>query len=319
MRRDFVLIDGSLKPAVPGEPVIWTDLISPDRADEVALEEELGLELPTRADMVEIETSSRIYSEAGALYLTATLPAQTDTDLPSSGPVSFVLAPDRLVTIRYHAPRVFDEFPRTADRTRGEFDTPAGLLLALLEAIVDQLADILEAEGRTLDEIAREIFSHGAKASRKPGKLQTVIGRIGRLGELGAIIQDSLQSLDRVVGHLAQFPMRHVTKGNLRDQAKTLVRDLRSLVDYAGALSQRTSFLLEATLGMVGLEQNEIIKIFSVVSVIFLPPTLVGTIYGMNFDNMPELSQAWGYPVTLGVMLFSALAPYFWFKWKGWF
>lgn len=319
MHRDFVLVNGSLTPAEPGQPVIWTDLISPDRAEEAALEDLLGIDLPTRADMVEIESSSRIYSEAGALFLTATLPAQTDSDLPVSGPVSFVLAPDRLVTIRYHNPRVIDEFPKTANRTRADFDAPAGLLLALLEAIVDQMADILEGEGRRLDEIAREIFAHGAKSRRKPGQLQTVIGRIGRIGELGTIIQDSLQSLDRVVGHLAQYPLGQVKKGNLRDQAKTLARDLKSLMDYANALTQRTTFLLEATLGMVGLEQNEIIKFFAVVSVVFLPPTLVGTIYGMNFQHMPELTQAWGYPVTVGVMAFSALAPYVWFKWKGWF
>lgn len=319
MHRDFVLVNGSLTPTQPGQPVIWTDLISPDRAEEAALEDLLGIDLPTRADMVEIESSSRIYSEAGALFLTATLPAQTDSDLPVSGPVSFVLAPDRLVTIRYHSPRVIDEFPKTADRTRADFDAPAGLLLALLEAIVDQMADILEGEGRRLDEIAREIFAHGAKSRRKQGQLQTVIGRIGRIGELGTIIQDSLQSLDRVVGHLAQYPLGQVKKGNLRDQAKTLARDLKSLMDYANALTQRTTFLLEATLGMVGLEQNEIIKFFAVVSVVFLPPTLVGTIYGMNFQHMPELTQAWGYPVTLGVMAFSALAPYVWFKWKGWF
>ncbi len=319
MRRDYTLVNGSLQLAEPGQAVTWTDLFAPDRTEEAALEEVLGIDLPTRDDMVEIVTSSRIYSEGGALYLTATVPAQMETNAPMSGPVSFVLAPDRLVTIRYHSPRAFDEFPQAAARTRGSYSTPTGLMLALLEAIVDRLADILETESRALDDISREIFPIQTKTRRKPGRLQSAIGRIGRMGELDAIIQDSLQTLERMVGHLAQFPIRRLAAPERRDQAQALLRDIQSLVDYSGALSQRTSFLLSATLGMVGLEQNEIIKFFSVVSVIFLPPTLVGTVYGMNFQTMPELAHPYGYAAALGAMLVTALAPYLWFKWRGWF
>ena len=317
MRADYAIHEGLLTPAIG--PVLWTDLDHPSDAEEASLEDLLKVDLPTREDMAEIESSSRIYADGPALLLTASLLSGSETERPLLAPVTFVLHPERLVTIRYHTPSAFKSFLVQAARSRAGITDPLSLLLALLEAVVDRLADVIEREGKALDSIATEVFAASGGVRKRPGALRFVIGRIGQRGELNAQIRDSLASLDRISGHLAQFPGRHGISQENKDQALTLVADIRSLTEHASSMSGRTAFLLDATLGLVNLEQNDIIKFFSVVAVVFLPPTLVGTIYGMNFASMPELAQPWGYPAALAAMVVSGLLPYLWFKWRGWF
>ena len=317
MRVDYILKDGLLLTGEVG--VVWTDFDHPTAEEERGLEEVLGVDLPTREEMAEIESSSRIYSENGALFLTASLLSGSETERPVLAPVTFVLHPTRLVTIRYHTPSAFRSFVAHAGRSRAGISEPLSLLMALLEAVVDRLADVLEREAKALDGIATTVFGTDPTKRNKPGALRAVIGRIGQRGELNAQIRDSLASLDRIAGHLAQYPGKPGFSAEVKEQAQTLVADVRSLTEYAGGMSGRIAFLLDATLGLVNLEQNDIIKFFSVVAVVFLPPTLVGTVYGMNFADMPELTQPWGYPAALGAMLVSAVVPYLWFKWRGWF
>ena len=317
MRADYILKDGLLLTGEVG--VVWTDFDHPTAEEERGLEEVLGVDLPTREEMAEIESSSRIYSENGALFLTASLLSGSETERPVLAPVTFVLHPTRLVTIRYHTPSAFRSFVAHAGRSRAGISEPLSLLMALLEAVVDRLADVLEREAKALDGIATTVFGTDPTKRNKPGALRAVIGRIGQRGELNAQIRDSLASLDRIAGHLAQYPGKPGFSAEVKEQAQTLVADVRSLTEYAGGMSGRIAFLLDATLGLVNLEQNDIIKFFSVVAVVFLPPTLVGTVYGMNFADMPELTQPWGYPAALGAMLVSAVVPYLWFKWRGWF
>ena len=317
MRVDYILKDGLLLTGEVG--VVWTDFDHPTAEEERGLEEVLGVDLPTREEMAEIESSSRIYSENGALFLTASLLSGSETERPVLAPVTFVLHPTRLVTIRYHTPSAFRSFVAHAGQSRAGISEPLSLLMALLEAVVDRLADVLEREAKALDGIATTVFGTDPTKRNKPGALRAVIGRIGQRGELNAQIRDSLASLDRIAGHLAQYPGKPGFSAEVKEQAQTLVADVRSLTEYAGGMSGRIAFLLDATLGLVNLEQNDIIKFFSVVAVVFLPPTLVGTVYGMNFADMPELAQPWGYPAALGAMLVSAVVPYVWFKWRGWF
>ena len=317
MRADYILKDGLLLTGEVG--VVWTDFDHPTSEEESGLEEVLGVDLPTREEMAEIESSSRIYTENGALFLTASLLSGSETERPVLAPVTFVLHPTRLVTIRYHTPSAFRSFVAHAGRSRAGISEPFSLLMALLEAVVDRLADVLEREAKALDGIATTVFGVEGAKRKKPGALRAVIGRIGQRGELNAQIRDSLASLDRIAGHLAQFPGRQGVSPEIKEQAQTLVADVRSLTEYAGGMSGRIAFLLDATLGLVNLEQNDIIKFFSVVAVVFLPPTLVGTVYGINFADMPELAEPWGYPAALGAMLVSAVVPYLWFKWRGWF
>lgn len=298
--------------------VVWIDLMNPSDAEEDELEKQLGINIPTKDEMDEIEISSRLYTENGTSFMTAILPSQADGDDHQMAPVSFVLAGDRLITVRYHEPRAFQTFPTRAEKTPMGCETGEGVLLALLEAIVDRLADILERAGREIDVISQNIFQHkGAKPS-KSRDFQQVLVSIGRKGDLTSNIRESLVTLERLIGFLGQDAMQRKSDKNQRERIKTLSRDVRSLADHDSFLSQKITFLLDATLGMISIEQNAIIKIFSVAAVVFLPPTLIASIYGMNFEHMPELMWPLGYPFAVGLMVLSAILPYFFFKRQGW-
>ncbi|MGY9049579.1 MAG: magnesium transporter CorA family protein, partial [Rhodobacterales bacterium] len=285
--------------------VVWIDLMNPSHAEEDDLEKRLGVDIPTKDEMEEIEISSRLYYENGASFMTAILPSRADGDDPEMAPVSFVLAGSRLITVRYHEPRAFQTFPIRAEKAPMGCDTGEGVLVALLEAIVDRLADILERAGGEIDAISRNIFQHkGAKPS-KSRDFQQVLQSIGHKGDLISNIRDSLVTMERLIGFLGQGAMQRKSDKVIRERIKTLSRDVRSLADHDSFLSQKITFLLDATLGMINIEQNAIIKIFSVAAVVFLPPTLVASIYGMNFVHMPELNWPLGYPFALGLMVLS--------------
>lgn len=322
MIRGFLNEGGRLK-AVEGaselsENLVWIDLINPTDVEENDLESRLGIDIPTKEEMEEIEISSRLYNEDGASFMTATLPAQADGDDPQMHPVTFVLAGTRLITMRYHDPRAFQTFPQRAEKVPMGCDTGEGVLVALLEAIVDRLADILERAGREIDGISRDIFQHKGAKPTKSQDFQKVLESIGRKGDLTSNIRDSLVTLERLIGFLGQGAMQRKSSKELRERIKTLSRDVRSLADHASFLSQKITFLLDATLGMINIEQNAIIKIFSVAAVVFLPPTLVASSYGMNFEHMPELEWLLGYPWAIGLMILSAIIPYVYFKRRGW-
>lgn len=298
--------------------LVWIDLVDPTDEEETRIEQQLGIGIPTRDEMEEIEISSRLYRENGTVFMTAILPAHADGDEPDMQPVSFVLSGQHLITVRYHEPRAFQTFPQRASRAAMGSETAEGVLIALLEAIVDRLADILERAGQDVDEISRRIFRGRDDQPTPARNFRTGLETIGRKGDLLSKIHDSLATLDRLAGFLSQ----HVADGSdARDhkvRIKTLARDIRSIADHAGFLSQKITFLLDATLGMINIEQNAIIKIFSVAAVVFLPPTLIASIYGMNFEHMPELEWLLGYPFAVGLMVLSAILPYLFFKRQGW-
>lgn len=316
MIRSFRIEGGRLSgPHEDMTGALWLDLMNPTREEEAMVESLLGLDIPTREEMNEIEISSRLYLEDGGTFMTAILPAHTDGDDPEMEPVSFVLTQDHLVTVRYHEPRAFTSFPPRAERTGLEVLDPESVLVALLEAVVDRLADILERAGRDIDVVSRRIFRPSGDAVRDN---QKTLEEIGRKGDLTSNIRDSLLTLERLTGFLGHATVQRKTSKELRERVKTLSRDIRSLLDHAGFLSQKVTFLLDATLGMINIEQNAIIKIFSVAAVIFLPPTLIASIYGMNFAHMPELDWLLGYPFAIGLMIVSAILPYAYFKRRAW-
>jgi magnesium transporter len=299
--------------------VVWADLFDPTKEEETAIESWLGLAIPTREEMEEIEISSRLYVENGAYFMTATLPSQTDDDKPVMSPVTFVLSGKRLVTIRYHEPRAFQTFPQRAEQAAIGCTTGETVLLALLEAIVDRLADVLERIGRDIVDLAQGIFHPTEKHASKRGRdFQLILRKIGRKEELVSNISDSLLTLQRLSGFFGNVTVQGKSDKDVRARVKTLSRDAASLSDHATSLSEKVSFLLNATLGMISIEQNAIIKIFSVAAVVFLPPTLVASIYGMNFEIMPELKWLLGYPFAIALMILSAALPFWYFKRRGW-
>ena len=307
-------------PETEFDTVIWIDMLHPTSDDEAVVERLTGFNVPTRDDMQEIEMSSRAYDEAGVLFLTAPVLATSKTEKTISEPVTFVVAGNRLVTVRYHEPHSFVRFVDTAARQVQGCSTGQAVLIGLLETIVDRLADILEAQGRVHTDISKSVFV--PKRSSKTGAtLNNVLLRIGASEELNGMAGESLVAIQRLSGFLtARTAQRTTTKVAAHDKArlKTLLRDIASLQDYAGTQKQKLVFLLDATLGMINIQQSDIIKVFSVVAFVFLPPTLIASIYGMNFEFMPELHWAWGYPAALVAMLISAIVPYLLFKRRGW-
>jgi len=219
--------------------------------------------------------------------------------------------------VRYHEPRAFNTFPQRAGQvslgcTRG--DT---ILIALLEAIVDRLADVLEQVRRDVDTLSRDIFVADLGSVGPARDFNRVLQQIGRKGDLTSNVQDSLVSLQRLAGFFGQLSLKTSDK-ELRGRIKTLSRDVQSLSDHLSFLSQKITFVLDATLGMINIEQNNIIKIFSIAAGVFLPPTLIASIYGMNFVHMPELRWPFGYLIACVAMLLSALLPFWWFRRRGW-
>lgn len=322
MIRRFAAHHGRLRPLDQDqEPVtegIWFDVVAPSAEEEAMLERATRVNIPTREEMEEIEISSRLYYEDGAAFMTAILPARTEADVPEMAPVTFVLADGLLVTVRYHEPQAFRTFPMRAEKVSMGCDDAESVLIALLEVIIDRLADILERAGRDIDGISRNVFQHRESARDTSRDFQRVLEDLGLKGDLTSNVRDSIASLERMFAFLTQYTQERKSTRDVRVRLKTLTRDAGSLSDHATFLAQKITFLLDATLGMINIEQNATIKIFSVAAVVFLPPTLIASIYGMNFDHMPEVDWLLGYPFAIGLMIASAILPYLYFKRRGW-
>jgi magnesium transporter len=299
---------------------LWIDLDCPTPAEEDAVEATLGIDIPTREDMQEIEVSSRIYRENGVLYLTAQIVATVEARATEIGPVTFVVCPDRLVTVHYHHPGSLRHFADWAARHDTVLGSGLDATLGLLESVVDRLADILEGEARRLDALSTAIFA-AHRPSGKGETLAVVLQRIGRAEDLNGKVSESLGTIQRMVGYLSvssEHPDLQLMTERERPMVRTLLQDVRSLREVTATQTEKIRFLLDATLGVINIRQSDVIKIFSVVAFVFLPPTLIASIYGMNFDVMPELSWTWGYPMALVMMVVSALVPYLFFRWKKW-
>ncbi|SIQ73216.1 magnesium transporter [Rhizobium sp. RU20A] len=305
-----------------GARPIWFDLLNPTPAETREVEAHLGIEIPTRDEMQEIELSARLYQEAGAEFMTVTVATELDGDEPVKAPISFIMKDGTLVTVRYADPKPFQLFAARLQRQNGTLcDSGEQVLLCLIEATVDRMADVLERVGNDIDAVSREVFSRKKQTvTKKTRNLEQLIAQIGGKGEVLTTARESLVSIARMVAYYMAVEGKALRKSgkDSRQRMKLVQRDAASLGDHAQFLSAKINFLLDATLGLINLEQNQIIKIFSVAAVVFLPPTLVASIYGMNFQLMPELSWQFGYPFAIGLMMLSALLPYLYFKRKGW-
>jgi len=300
----------------PMEGALWVDLYKPLPGQE-DLANSLGIEVPTLADMEEIEISNRLYRENGVDYMTVVVPGMSDTKQPMSGPVTFILTPARLVTVRHHVPRPFETYPGRADKVGPGCDTAEKVFLGLIEEIIGRLADLLEGSGRALEDVSRSVFASDPRTKTAAG-LQDALERVGRESDLVARVRLSLLTIERAVSFFGQTLGERSAGDALRPVVKGMMRDLQALEVHGDYLSTRVAQATDATLGMINLLQNTAVRIVSVVAVLFLPPTLIASIYGMNFQFMPELDKIWGYPLALGLMVASAAATYAVCKWKNW-
>ena len=293
---------------------IWLDLIRPTRQEEIAAEGWLGIDLPTREEMQEIEASSRLYEQDGVIFMTATMVSNADTANPETSAVTYVLTDRYLITIRYADSSAFRAFQQNLQRQPGLLVNHQTALAGVLDAAIDRLADILETVQANLDTASRRIFDE--PTSVRGRDFHEMLTLIGRNGDLVARVRESLVSFGRLDGFARRLDTIKQDPA-AATRMKTVSEDIQSLTDHASFLNSKIDFLLSATLGRINIEQNATIKIFSVVAVIFMPPTLIASIYGMNFAHMPELSWAFGYPAALIAMVLAAIVPYVIFKLRG--
>ena len=306
----------------PGEPIppdaMWIDLIEPTREEDRLVESHLNIEIPTKEEMADIEPSEILYHENNARYMTARVLCSSDTESPKLIDVSFILTERALVTVRYGEPRSFNMFMARAVKPGGCRHQPEAVLDGLLETIIDRAAEILGTVGTRIDRLSQAIFDNEKRGTRRAASYRVALRSIGRKGDIISNVRESMVSVERMLLFLSASMPRPQKTAGYQSEWRTALRDVQSIEEHATFLSSKVQFLLDATLGFVTMEQNDIIKIFSVMSVIFLPPTLVSSLYGMNFKLMPELEWEFGYPWAIALMILAAVLPYLFFRWKRW-
>jgi len=298
----------------------WVDLEEPTEDEEALVERCIRMDVPTESEMAEIEPSSRLYEQGGALYMTVSVLYGVEDGDPRTTPISFVLADKRLVTVRYATPKPVLAF---ADHVRREPDLARDamtVLVRLLDAIIDRLADELESSGAEIEKISNQIFRKETNERRIPAsRLTALLTRIGRAQLLLAKIRETAVSTGRLLSFLgASDRINDPANAAARIHLASLTTDVNSLIDHSGFLGDNLIFLLDASLGLISVEQNAGMKLFSWVALVFLPPTLVAGVFGMNFKYMPELESPHGYPFSLALMLASAVLPLLYFRRRGW-
>jgi magnesium transporter len=311
------LVSVELEPGadLPGD-ALWIDLRDPTPEEEQLVEKALGIDVPTREEMREIEASNRFYEEDGGLYMTATLVTKLDTDLPERTQVTFILTGNKLVTNRYTDPLPFRRFIAYAARHPTVATSGSMVLAGLLEAIVNRIADVLEKVGGDIDTLSSKIFFRSYSASN-PLDFRHILERIGQSGDLVSKASESLISLTRLLGFVQQSGNTQVTQDS-RARYRILSRDVLAMTDHSTFLSNKVQFLLDATLGMVSIDQNNVVKIFSVVTVFLLPPSFIAGFFGMNFERLPLLHDPAGVTIAVVLMVASAVLPYLWFRHRRW-
>jgi len=301
---------------------VWIDMTDPSPEEIAFVERTAKVHVPTRAELVEIETSSRLRTENGVLYLSTPMLFGAAAGEPRMTPLGFVVAKDRLVTVRFDPITVFETFKHQVGKPDTVHPSSAGAFVGLLEAIVDRFADHLEKVGTELDATSHRIFRADPAAARKrapgdDGSLREAIRAIGREGDFISKVRDALLGIGRIVPFVA-------TRGadwlppETQARLATLKQDIASLNDYDAYLSSKVQFLLDATLGLVNIDQNNIIKLLTIVTIVGIGPTLVASWYGMNFKTMPELEWSFGYPYAIALALVTGIAPLVWFRLRRW-
>ncbi|MDP9103845.1 MAG: magnesium transporter CorA family protein [Pseudomonadota bacterium] len=318
------MLDCFPSPAVKADPksaegVAWIDLVDPTESEIEFVENSTGYRVPSREALSEIQTSSRNFLEKDAVYLSTPLIAHAFSHEGALGPVGFILGPKLLITVRFSQFRAFDnvrqEVVGLTDLTANE------AFVRLLENIIDKGADLLEHVSGELDSLSHSAFhvqtGQTNKLSTATQRLRDALRKVGRLGDRLSQIRDVLLGVGRIVGYVIETRCADMGEGR-RQRLNAVRADVASLNDYESHLSNKVQFLLDATLGFINIEQNDIVKVLTIASIVGVPPVFFAGVWGMNFKNIPELSWSFGYPFAWAVMILSAVVPLIWFKWRGW-
>jgi magnesium transporter len=302
--------------AVP-DNAIWIDMIEPTPEEDRRVERALGIEIPTREETKNIEPSELLYVENGTRYMTARILSQSGTESPKLAGISFILKDKHLITVRYDEPKSFQMFINRIARANACSPSGDHMLIALFETVIDRAAEILRMTGERIDETSALVFEADKNTRPDVETFRTTLNTMGMEGSRISRVRESLVSIERTMLFLSANSVIALPDA-LRAEVRTTLRDLQSLEDHSTFLSSKIQFILDAVLGLVSLEQSKIAKIFSVASVVFLPPTLIASIFGMNFKAMDVLELSFGFPLSLGLMLLSIMATYGFFKMKRW-
>ena len=307
----------------PGLPpqIIWIDLISPTNEEKAFVETRTSVRIPSVESLSEIKSSSRLSVDHETIYLSVPAVAQGGSADAYLSPVGFILKQSVLITIRFVPLSTFDI---VAERSKGgeTAQSAVGVFVSLLEAMVDRGADVLERLGAELNKVSRSVFrgdpTQPRRVARSNNALRRALIAVGATGDRLALARDALLGIGRVAPFVLSLRKGWIIP-EFQARLEAVVKDVVSLNDYEGHLSNKVQFLLDAILGFISVQQNDIFKVLTIVSVVGIPPTLVAGIYGMNFKYMPELNWIAGYPFGLAMIVLSAVIPLLWFKWRGWF
>lgn len=303
--------------SIPSD-VLWIDLYNPSAEEEIAIEKQLGVEILTREEVWKNQVLNRFYTDDGVSYMTAAIITKIDTPYPQTSAITFIRAENYLITLRYIMPTSFSNFAYRLAHGKRTFITGSEVMEGLLEEIITRVAYNSEIVVKELDKLSHDIFGGDVLETQKKNQslaMKAVLKRLGAAADLNSQISESLHSMARLLSFFRQVPSNgpEVNAG-----IDTLIGDVKSLNTQTSFLASKITFQLDATLGVINVEQNQIVKVFTILAVFFMPPTLISSIYGMNFQFMPELHWAIGYPIAIGLMVISAFAPFLYFKKKGW-
>ncbi len=310
-----------------GEPIpadtAWIDLVEPTRDERHATETFAGIVLPTPEEMDEIEPSELLYADDGARYMTARILCLSHTKRPKITNVSFIRKGQVLVTVRFDEPKPFQAFAQRCQRSGLSAKDPDAVFIGLIDSIVGRAAEVLRLAGDRIDALSESIFEQAGQRGRpETREYQGTLVVLGTEGGRISKVRESLVSIELMLRFASQNGKARTIPDSGDDDPSghigTMLRDISSLEAHTEYLSGKVQFLLDTMLGLVNLSQNDIIKILSVITVVFTPPTFFASMYGMNFKNIPEYDWAYGYQYGLVLMLLSAVLPYLFFRWKKW-
>lgn len=305
-------------PGAAAKPV-WIDLLQPTAEEQERIAREYGLHVPSREALREIESSSRLRAEGQVLTLSMPLTVAEERPDPLPAPFGFILSPALLVTVRFTEMHGFADARARLDKSDAPVDSTA-VFATLIEIMVDYRADLLEGISAQVGGVSKRVFARHVPRTHRTaldGALRGMLSEVGAAGERLSEIRESLLGLQRIVGFSCEIAQDWV-RPEIRARLATARGDLASLTDYETHVSGKIHFLLDAILGFINTDQNNIFKVLTIVSVVGIPPTLIASMYGMNFHNMPELSWRYGYQFGLALILASTVLPILWFKWRGW-
>lgn len=287
---------------------LWVDVYEPTEDERDTLNNFLRAELPESDDVEEIEFSARYFQDSAGLHVHSLFLSPAE-GRHTTVTVAFILQPQRLITVREGELIDFRLLRMRARRGQVLASSPQELLINIFEQKVENLADVLEDIHRKLEDVSHLVLEDN------DSELEDAIDKLAKLEDSNGKVRLSLMDTQRSISFMQRHLREHF---ELQETAREIKRDVDTLMSHTAFLFDKINFLMDSTQGFISIEQSQVIKTFSIAAVVFLPPTVVASIYGMNFDIMPELHWKFGYIWALVIMVLAGIAPYWYFKRKGW-